>query len=731
MLKPISAWSIKRLLIFFIVTLLCNNQTVTPIDVAQLKDTYSILADEFKHCSPVFGAVWIETQLIKKYYKYFAQDTLNKPKYSTIKLIRMLFHLIGDSFSITRDLSMPAHYFSPKLIGLIIGTLEKTTIADKKELPKIIEMLINNDAGFMGQVNANLNQGTSVENQLRIIKDRVTQISKAIAISLDECGFWDRSGKNQLYPHYTTHAVLLGFLYKLSNNKKDLREFFQALNATISKEIFTTAGKNIFAQAAWDVSYFDKNSADAIINICAAKSTIPASANMPTQFLQEVGKQLAGKDPFEAIVFAEITKQFYSRSLPQIIPNRRNDISFQGRPFSDCTEIVMRNLCNFVVFNQETLKFIPIKSGNINPCPELINYYQGDAADATKHLTSSMYQTWGNFMQNIPGYIYAAMASLYSAERYERHIIGNTIFKSHLAQPCYVLLSQEDINKLPVTIHGNFNRLNVGSEPYVVADLTKYKTYALWPSLKNIIILLNRFFGLELYKDDPLAPFKDINFCSKYFPAVCQKLGWEFTNPGINLDMPYFSWNATIPMRLAKDPNVSWNLFVKWHHVEIQNLKTPPLSLISKKYKETLFNGLMGSQESMNLYGLLALYVPQNPEQMDRAINNLLHDDTVKNRFIMYLQNLEDVINDLESRKAAPLPNDARIESALTLAMGDSEVVKTKAIKTPVAKTKKLKNDLQVKLHRVRTALHRLQSSLSLLKTKLKDLASALKTPEP
>jgi hypothetical protein len=649
MQKDFSLSQIKKVIILSFITLIVNSPHVNPIDINYIKDTYSILSDEYKQCSPIHGAVWLETNLLKKYFKY------GNPKDSTIILIRELFYLIGDSFNITNNQGMPAKHFSPTLIGSIIGTIEQHRISDEKGISQEIITLITKDPYFIASNQAARKDITSrlssflgikeisaeqeaekkqlenlEKNQPRIINDRVKKLAKVIANSLFECGFFEKAGVTVSYPAYATHSILLGFLYKISVDKKSLRDYFNALNSIIKKDqalvkkLFNQEGEHIFSSDSWNLSVFDKSIVEynffglilSAFNESYAKPTID-------QFLNTIKQKIPSKyDPFEVMVFSEIVRRFYRKALPKIIGRNaggHGKTSFANTSFSDCVEVTIRDLCNFIVFSQEESKFIPLKKGNLHPSQELIKYYQGDNANTTSLDLPKKFQEWGSLMQNISGVIYAAMSSKsVSSEKYERLIHGDEIFYSKLAQPCYVLLSKEDMSKLSTTDFGKRKKLNVGNEPYIIGDPAEYNAYALWPSLKNIIILLNHLFGLDLYKDDPLAPFKDLDFCSKYFPKLCENLGWDYDFPVSqnhkypigSLNLEYFRWWAIIQMRFINDSNASWRLFIKWHHAEVLSGSGSPLITLPEGFLEKMFSKLLEFEESAQVDSLLALFHP-------------------------------------------------------------------------------------------------------------------------
>src|ERR1700732_894484 len=81
------------------------------LNLADLKGTYDVLKPEYQHCSPVHGAVWWETDLVRKYYKF------GDASHATVKLIHELFHEVDGSFGLT---ILPAKYgahFSVEMIG--------------------------------------------------------------------------------------------------------------------------------------------------------------------------------------------------------------------------------------------------------------------------------------------------------------------------------------------------------------------------------------------------------------------------------------------------------------------------------------------------------------------------------------------------------------------------------------------------------------------------------------
>lgn len=207
-------------------------------------------------------------------------------------------------------------------------------------------------------------------------------------------------------------------------------------------------------------------------------------------------------------------------------------------------------------------------------------------------------------------------------------------------------------------------------EDYIVADPNQYIAYAVWPSLKNIIILLNHLFGLNLY-DVPLTPFKDEKFCSTYFPRLCEKFGWTYSGPSVppatrlvTLDTPYFYWNEyeygnddsgnNIHISLTRNSKAQWDINICKSHSEIKNVEGSGDG--SGEYRKTLFEAFKQSQFSedkayyrLNLYDLLAIYA--NGEQKDQIIKDIPSNCLLSktNPLNLKLQKLKDSLSVLKN----------------------------------------------------------------------------------
>src|SRR3989304_3353790 len=148
---------------------------VQALNLADLKGTYDVLIPQYQHCSPVHGAIWWETGLIEKYYKFgnlwkkeidVAVESTVKTKEAqvtkkvmvaegdnTIKLIHRLFYEVAGSFGITELPKNLGYHFSTQIIGKIIGLIEMHGFIPSKNLKNNVKDIINNDDDLKKSLN--------------------------------------------------------------------------------------------------------------------------------------------------------------------------------------------------------------------------------------------------------------------------------------------------------------------------------------------------------------------------------------------------------------------------------------------------------------------------------------------------------------------------------------------------------------------------------------------------
>lgn len=124
------------------------------IDIKNCKGLYDIVSDDKKEFSPFNGLIWIETDLIEKYYRFgFAKvNSIENKKQQTfevfvsgdavIELVRKLFKIEG-GFSARAEPTHASSLLSPKIIGQILNLIDKTDFEFKEKIENHLKEIEN------------------------------------------------------------------------------------------------------------------------------------------------------------------------------------------------------------------------------------------------------------------------------------------------------------------------------------------------------------------------------------------------------------------------------------------------------------------------------------------------------------------------------------------------------------------------------------------------------------
>ncbi|MBM3887001.1 hypothetical protein FJ364_03645, partial [Candidatus Dependentiae bacterium] len=222
----------------------------------RLKDTYASLLPEFAHCSPLLGAVWWETGLLKRYFMYGNIDDQGNGD-ATIKLMHMMFRLDQKNFLISE---LAAHC-SATTIGKIVGWLETQRL--KAVQLKAGQQATGDDQASVGKSNDVLvaELAALIENDDDfkrscndpLVSEEVKKLCLAIMASMGE------SSGQELYPPATTYAILLALLYKKTMNKPELDAYFAAVQQEFNdKSIFKPEGEQSPEDTAFESTVFSQ-----------------------------------------------------------------------------------------------------------------------------------------------------------------------------------------------------------------------------------------------------------------------------------------------------------------------------------------------------------------------------------------------------------------------------------------------------------------------------------------
>jgi len=409
-------------------------------------------------------------------------------------------------------------------------------------------------------------------NNAKKVKERLKSLTLNIAQSLVECGFFEKTDEKRetkvLYYPGTTFNIFMGFLYRKAETKKQLKQYFEQLTQFVPAEkLFQDA--EAFTDAAWEDDIFN---ADDVPTIVEALKTYVKQSEKEKNPLNVI-KKLFTIATYEEIIFAEIMQQIYSMPLPKIASHR--NVAFEERTFPDCVETTMRNLCNCLFYNQENRS---LAISNLDPDLKITSdmidqtckdFYEENskAEDLEKN---SVHQAWQVVVENLPFVAYIRAVEEKSDREVRGYEFVSGVDRKQLEQETKVPLTEVSV-EFSTENKQTFPALTCGVNNFVFVDQDRFKTYELQPSLKNIIILFNRIFGLNLY-DNQLEPLINQKFNSIYFPVLCKKLGWEYSvKSDDELDIKDFGnerWD--LPLVVGKSDQHKIVLLLNQRHAEIQ-----------------------------------------------------------------------------------------------------------------------------------------------------------------
>lgn len=501
-----------------------------PISITELHGTWNALSEQAKHCSPLIGAMYWETNYIKKLY-YFgnALQTNSKDKLTfagdkTIEVIHRLFLEVQGSFNLSTNKDYVTAHLSPKVLGEIIGTLESCKHQKPNVLAEDLITVITNHPDYQASIEAEkkarpVGYGTnpfSTSTQ----KKRLTALCKAIAQSFSEQG-WHH---DQHYPSYTTHAILLTVVYRKTNNRQDLHNYFESLQATITRN-------NQEQPLIFDHHKFN------------------GATRYDHQSLNTMHEQPFTYEIFEQYILGGLF-HFYRQPLPKIFEYK--NVLYQTTTYPNCIESIVRNLCNIALYDDKTGTFDYTKYSTISDVVKAFYTYNKQSENADQ---ANVHQAWVNILEN------------------QLFVLYNRCLKDD--KPIYLDGKFMRVTQAFITTNQN-NIIPEVPFQYIVRSFGEQKIkiylvpenapncylYNMRASLTNIIIQLNQLLELTLF-DNLETLILDKTFNETYFQPLIEKLGWQLENNISNWDT--IGWEQPVKLELGVN-NISFSINLSETH---------------------------------------------------------------------------------------------------------------------------------------------------------------------
>ncbi len=345
-------------------------------------------------------------------------------------------------------------------------------------------------------------------------------IDEFITLLLSACNECKLGQINFTYRPYTVQEALLAWIYKHAKTKADFVSFFEKL----SDEFFID--KKVIFSDKWINDLYENHEQSEIHTKFTKEFNEKSDADIFNSFSGNI---------FGDVVFCEIKLQLYGQPIP-VLPEF-NDIFYEDIQFADCVETTIRNLCNILTYNTETTTF-----GNqvqdLSFSNQLTSFYSNiDNKTEDKTDTIPVRTSWSDFVQNLPNIAYARIKPLNDSWFIEcpRELHG--FIKLHginlpenVDRKTITLSSKKEGNKITC------EQITIDDKSYIIIpNNDEYHLFEIMPSVRNIIIIMNQFFNMDLFSDAGSLDrdFFTPKFGSTYFQKLCQKCHWTLDNDDV------------------------------------------------------------------------------------------------------------------------------------------------------------------------------------------------------
>ncbi|QQR48982.1 hypothetical protein IPF37_05490 [bacterium] len=462
--------------------------------------------------------------------------------------------------------------------------------------------------------------------------------------------------QNLIYRPYTAQHALLAWVYKTINSKKDFVPFFQKIHADLFTEQVDFLDAEWLSEWVDDIFQIDDN------------------INLHTKFLKTFAPktsqeviELCDDNYFDELLFMEVKYQLYGQNIP-ILPNSRQ-IFFRSHKFSDCSEMLLLNLCNIITYDKKTGTFGNQPENLVMP-DMLKNFYaeediNGIKINALEKTTGDLTvrQSWSNLLQNKPYIIYHNAWNPNNSNYYyefpkdsPEKIVGfiklpDIIIPENIPTGQKTLIAKNmSTNHVSANSPSHtFNYVTVNKNSYLLVENDEYELFEIMPFIRNIIIMMDRIWHLQLFLDKKQSIhnfFQSSFFNSTYFKQLCDKCDFEIDKkilPNLDYELKEYSFSLSKKSCSA----FFYIALVPPRHIYAQRSPMPSSLLDYAQPLQKYLNQNLEKIKNPIAPLIFDLYRPSNSEAQTiyRFFTQNLFEDDEKTEII------EDII---ESKKTEP-----------------------------------------------------------------------------
>lgn len=369
--------------------------------------------------------------------------------------------------------------------------------------------------------------------------NRIRELAQAII---------DAQISSNFFPNNIAKWILLACMYRKAKNKLELMPYFSVLKKHIPHAC--SALDETFMYKLFTPSDFNSIQ-DRIISV------------------QEMTPGALDPSTYETLAIAQMIERYYKGPFPKIA--EYTDIVVNGASFPDCVEVTLMNLCDRVIYSKTSGTFeldcIPAERQS----QLLIDFYSDQTnKQATNIHLPIVHQRWGTPLQNLPFVTYR--------QRLIQTIDGNTIVLSAPKDTNGFIcgLSSAQLASLPHK-EDKKDYVQIAGRWYIHSDGPHGYLCEMHPTIRNIIIVLDKLFNLNLFADKPLEEvFLSEHFNADYFSRLCTNFPLLQHNP----------WSDTTLQAFDRDEYTDQGIKISFEHFDL---------LLTDEHAEIITNTQGGS----------------------------------------------------------------------------------------------------------------------------------------
>lgn len=448
-----------------------------------LKDTLACLNDDYKDLSLMHGGMASETRVIERMYDYGALGKRgDKIESKTITLVHKLFHRPPGS-------SGPAGFLVTKPLRELSNTKVAEFVASElvffKRLP--YEECFKQYQIKYKEFRSALVGGVG-DKKIKQLEKSLGQARRALLTAFDtapdhppfesplkelaHCPIkaFIECMDNEYMPATMPQTILQALLYKKTEGESTAsrRAAFRTYYEWLDKRLDCLAYP---LPVTWEQDFFSSDQREQLL---AETKTLPAA------------------QAYERWVFLNLSPTDY----PTLVSY--GDVTVQGVGFTDCMENTLRNVSNFLAYNQQTGLFdcglFERRLGT--QVHESVKRFYEQYADPATVAQKGAHNAWAEATTALPNHVYCrALPPI-----------------SHQKKDC-VKIEQET----PVTAELCAKKGYVSLPAHTLA-------YDMRPLIKNFMLTCDYLFGLQLFKDLSVDTWARDGFITEQLPRVIDAL---------------------------------------------------------------------------------------------------------------------------------------------------------------------------------------------------------------